>query len=229
MSTMRFERLKMLKKSLFTAAVLLLSTAAHANSINLSYLSPNTKVTTKVSVNNNTLYTYMGSYNLLASNSSKPLVGFCVDPFQWANSTPSHYQVSALDASDFFSGNGATRFNNVQKLFDNAYANLSGSQQTAGFHLALWEIFHDDLNTTSGIISSVSASDAGMIAAANTFLGALNGWSTTNAYNLTFYGSGHYQDFLTASPSSVPVPAALPLLASGMLGYGFLRRRKKII
>lgn len=218
----------MLKKSVYTIAALILSTAAHANSINLSYLSPNTKVATKVSVNSSTLYTYMGSYNLLASNSASPLVGFCVDPFQWASSTPSQYESSSLDASDFFSGNGATRFANAQKLFDNAYATLSGNQQTAGFHLALWEIFHDDLNTASGNISAVASSDAGMVTAANSFLGALNGWNTTNAYNLTFHSSGRYQDFLTATPSSVPVPAALPLLASSVLGYAALRRRKKL-
>lgn len=203
----------MLKKSLVIIASLLACTSVYANSINLSYLSPNSTVTTKVSVNNSTLYTYMGSYNLLASNSSTPLVGFCVDPFQWASSTPSQYVSSSLDASDFFSGNGATRLANAQKLYDNAFSTLSGNQQTAGFHLALWEIFHDDLNTTSGIIKSLSVSDAGMVAAANTFLGALGGWGTTNAYDLTFYSSGQYQDFLTATPSSVPVPAALPLLA----------------
>ena len=66
-----------------------------------------------------------------------------------------------------------------------------------------------------------------MLASANTFLSALNGWSTTNAYDITFYGNGQLQDFVTASPSAVPVPAALPLLASGLLGFGVMRRRNK--
>ena len=221
----------MLKKSLLSVAALLaatmLSATAQANTVDLNYVSPNTTVTTSVSVNSSSLYTYMGSYNLSASDVAGTIIGFCVDPFQWASTTPTEYTSSALDASDFISGDGANRFANAQKLFDNAYASLSGAEQTAGFHLALWEIFHDDLNTATGVISSESGSNAGMLASANTFLSALNGWSTTNAYDITFYGNGQLQDFVTASPSAVPVPAALPLLASGLLGFGVMRRRNK--
>lgn len=220
----------MLKKSLLVAALLsasVLSVTAQASTVNLSYLSTNTTVETSVSVNSNAVYTYMGSYNLSSSDSASTLVGFCVDPFQFASSTSTLYQSSALDAGDFISGDGANRFANAQKLFDNAYASLSGAEQTAGFHLALWEIFHDDLSTTTGIISATSGSSTAMLAAANTYLSALSGWNTTGAYNLTFYGSDQQQDFLVASPSAVPVPAALPLLASGLLGFGVIRRRSK--
>lgn len=220
----------MFKKSLLAAAVLaasVLSATAQANTVNLSYLSPNTTVTTSVSVNSNSMYTYMGSYNLSTSDATGTLVGFCVDPFQLASSTATTYQSSALDAGDFISGDGANRFANAQKLFDNAYASLSGAEQTAGFHLALWEIFHDDLNTDTGIISAVGATNTAMLAAANTYLSALSGWNTTGAYDLTFYGNDKLQDFLVASPSAVPLPAALPLLASGLLGFGVVRRRSK--
>lgn len=220
----------MLKKSLLSAVLLTasaLSVTAQANTVDLSYISTNTTVATSVSVNSSTLYTSMGSYNLSASDAAGTLIGFCVDPFQFASSTASAYQSSALDAGDFISGNGVNRFANAQKLFDNAYASLSGAEQTAGFHLALWEIFHDDLNTSTGIISAASGASTGMLAAANTFLGALSGWNTSGAYNLTFYGNDQLQDFLVASPSAVPVPAALPLLASGLLGFGVMRRRNK--
>ncbi len=214
----------MFKKSIL-AALLLASSSAFASPVNLSYISTNTTKTTKVSVNGSNLRTAIGSYNL--NIDGVETVGFCVDPFQWASSTTSTYDKSSLDASDFASGYGATRFANAQKLYDNAYAGLSNATQTAGFHLALWEIFHDDLSTLSGNIKKSSwGSDAGMLAAANGFLSALGGWGTTNAYDLTFYGSGRYQDFLVAKPSAVPVPAALPLLASGLIGFVALRRRK---
>ena len=213
----------MLKKSIL-AALLLVSSSAFASPVNLSFISTNTTKYTQVSVNGSNLNTSIGSYNLNIAGVNT--VGFCVDPFQWANSTTTTYDKSSLDASDFASGNGATRFANAQKLYDNAYAGLSGAAQTAGFHLALWEIFHGDLNTTTGNIKKTSWSDAGMISAANGFLGALSGWGTTNAYDLTFYGSGRYQDFLVAKPSAVPVPAALPLLASGLIGFAALRRRR---
>jgi hypothetical protein len=213
----------MFKKSLL-AALVLASTSAIASPVGLNFASVNTTVSTNVSVNGNNLHTAIGSYNL--NNGGANLVGFCVDPFQWASYAVTTYDKSSLDAADFFAGNGATRFANAQKLFDNAYATLSGATQTAGFHLALWEIFYDDLSTTSGSILGSSTSNAGMLAAANTFLGALSGWNTTNAYDLTFYGSGQHQDFLVANPSAVPVPAALPLLASSLLGFVAMRRRK---
>lgn len=218
----------MFKKTIL-ATLLLAATTAIASPVNLSYISTNTTRYTQVSVNGSNLNTSIGSYNLKIDGVNT--VGFCVDPFQWATSTTKTYDKSSLDATDFASGNGATRFANAQKLYDNAYAGLSGSTQTAGFHLALWEIFHDNLSTVTGNIKNstrygYNISDAGMLAAANTFLGALNGWTATNAYDLTFYGNGQYQDFLVAKPSAVPVPAALPLLASGLVGFVALRRRK---
>ena len=218
----------MLNKLVLCITALLASTAVHANTIDFSYVSPNTTVITSVSVNSSTLTTYMGSYNLLEAGSTNTIVGFCVDPFQWAYSTPTPYDKRTLDASDFISGGGASRFVNAQKLFDNAYASLSGNAQTAGFDLALWEIFHDDLNTSSGNIAAVIGTDTGMLVAANTFLATLNGWNTTNIYDLTFYGSSQQQDFLTSAlkPSEVPLPAALPLFASGLLGFGVIRLRK---
>ena len=219
----------MLKNSLLAAALLsasAMSVTAQASTVNLSYAGANTMVATSVSINGSTGTYWMGSSNLNISDAANTLVGFCVDPLQPAVSAANAYDKSTLDASDFISGNGATRFANAQKLYDNAYATLSGAEQTAGFRLALWEIFHDDLSTSTGTIKAVIGSNAGMVAAASTYLSALSGWNSTGAYALTFYGNATKQDFLVASPSAVPVPAALPLMASGLLGFSFLRRRK---
>ena len=219
----------MLKNSLLVAALLsasVLSATAQATTVGLSYAGANTMVATSVSISGSTSTYWMGSSNLNVSDAASTLIGFCVDPLQPAVSTVNSYDKSALDATDFTSS-GATRFANAQKLYDNAYSTLSGAEQTAGFRLALWEIFHDDLSTSTGIIKAVSGSNAGMVAAAGTFLSSLSGWNTTGAYALTFYGNATKQDFLVASPSAVPVPAALPLLASGLLGFGVMRRRNK--
>ena len=220
----------MFKNSLLVAALLsasVISATAQATTVGLSYAGANTMVATSVSISGSTSTYWMGSSKLNVSDAASTLIGFCVDPLQPAVSTYNAYDKSALDATDFFSGSGATRFVNAQKLYDNAYATLSSAEQTAGFRLALWEIFHDDLSTSTGIIKAVSGSSAGMVAAASTYLSSLSSWNTTGAYSLTFYGNATKQDFLVASPSAVPVPAALPLLASGLLGFGVMRRRNK--
>lgn len=204
----------------------MLSTTAIASTVDLSYNSQNTFIATSLKIDGSTSTYWMGSANLTTSDLGT-VVGFCVDQVQLAVSAVNQYQSSALDAGDFISGDGTTRFANVQKLYDNAYASLSGGEQTSGFRLALWEIFHDDLSTTSGDILAVSGSNAGMLAAANTYLSALSSWKTSGAYSLTFYGNNQLQDFLVASPSAVPVPAALPLMASDLLGFGVMRRRNR--
>lgn len=130
----------MLQKSLLVAALLsasALSVTAQASTVNLSYLSPNSYVATSVSINGSTSTYWMGSANLSISDTTGSVIGFCVDPLQPASSTVNPYQSSALDAADFISGDGANRFANAQKLFDNAYASLSGDEQTAGFLLSI--------------------------------------------------------------------------------------------
>ena len=214
-------------KKLFIAAIALgLSINANANTVDLKFVGINTTVGAGVSVNGNTINTSIGSYNL-QENGGSSFAGFCVDPFQWASSNFHAYEKSSLDASDFTS-DGATRFSNTQKLFDHAYGTLGSAEETAGFHLALWEIFHDDLNVTSGIIQGLSSSNSGMLSYATGFLVNLSGWNVTNTYDITFYDSPDYQNFITASPSQVPLPAALPMFLSGIAGLGIMRRRKTV-
>lgn len=221
----------MFKKSFVLAALLsasVLSATAQASTVGLSYVSPDSYVATSLRVEGSTSTYWMGSSELAVSDIVGTVVGFCVDPLQPAVNAVSNYDKSTLDASDFISGDGANRLSNAQKLFDNAYASLTTAEQTAGFRFALWEIFHDDLNTKTGDILAVSGSNAGMLAAANTYLSSLSGWNTTGAYSLTFYGSAVNQDFLVATPSAVPLPAALPLFASAVAGFGAMRRRKNL-
>lgn len=218
-----------MNKFLLSVLLFSISCAVNANTVNLAYVSPNTTIISKVAITGSPASgrnVYIGSYNLREQGASNTLVGFCVDPFQYASTAYLAYDKSSLDQSDF-NNNGATRFTNAQKLYDNAYATLgTDAEKTAGFHLALWEIFHDDLSLTSGIIQGLSSSNANMLANANTFLGALAGWKVHHAFDLTFYKNDAKQDYLTATPSAVPLPAALPLLLSGLVGFGVVRRRK---
>lgn len=216
-------------KLLLTIVTFSFSFSAHAVPVDVNFSGLNTVVSSKVQVTGSPFginAVSMGSYNLHEAGVSNAIIGFCVDPFQWASASVHSYDKSSLDASDF-STDGAARYNNVQKLFDNAYSTLgTDAGKTAGFHLALWEIFHDDLNLNSGIIQGLTSSNLSMLSSANTFLGALAGWNVSNQWDITFYNNDQYQNYVTATPSAVPVPAALPLFLSGLAGLGFMRRLK---
>ena len=192
----------------------------------------------------------IGLYQIAINNNI--VDAFCVDPFQPAITSNSKYIESKLDATDFIS-NGAVKFQMAQRLYDNAYSTLTtaSNKVKAGFQVALWEIFYDDnQDTTRGnisqsIVETCTSSlfgicinttkeiktDADVLKEANWFLSALTKpeWKITNKYDLTFYKSVCNQDFLVAKlnpPSQIPVPAALPLFISGLVGFGLMRRRK---
>ncbi len=233
-----------------------LSLTVNATPVQLKFDGLNTTTSTKVKINGSTKSVAIGSYNLVEKGMpNQSLVGFCVDPYEKANSTFTTYDKSSLDASDFRDKNGVvradgvTRLSNVQKLFDNAYATLgSDTTKTAGFHLALWEIFNDNMNLTSGDVQKVTGlygTNSSVVTWATQFLNDLSGWSTKNLYSLTMYASlGHYdgfgfcktwvpgyQDFLVAKlnpPTEVPLPAALPMFFSALVGLGLMGGRRKV-
>jgi hypothetical protein len=213
-------------KQILMVAALVSSTQAFAE--NVKFTSYQDTVTTRTRVDGVKRWDVLGNYNLTVDGQNA--VGFCVDPFQELSTTYKTYNASTLDASDFVNY-GDIRLNYVQRLFDNAYDTLNGdATRTAGFHLALWEIFTDYGNLNAGRVRVVNSANSGtntaVVSIASQFLGSLAGWDVLDKYSFTFYQSDIYQDFLVAKPAAVPVPAALPLFLSAIAGFGVMRRRK---
>lgn len=222
-------------KNLLGLILLALVSTSHAESVQLKFSSLDDTTYTKLKITGSPLSHQTlayGSYNFrekIGSNPSTTFSGFCVDPFQYASSDYKTYQKNDLAITDFVN-NGTIRLANARKLFDNAYDSLAGDDfKTAGFHIALWEIFHDDLSTSTGTIQALIGSggtNTTVLGHANNFLAALNGWVIKNEYNITFYKNAYKQDYVSVQP--VPVPAAAWLFGSALIGFVTISNRRRV-
>lgn len=215
----------MKKVQLIGALALVFATTANANLIqDTRYVSPNTTSVERVQVNGNAFNTHLGSYNIEVN--SQQMAAFCVDPFQWTSKNLNDYTVKSLESSDVPTQFG---FADVKNLFGLFYDTLNGdAQKTAGFHYALWEVFHDDGELNTGSLqflgsTAVAGYASSFIQAA---IDATDNNEVSEKYDFTLYQSDDHQDYL--SVNAVPVPAALPLFASALAGFGVARRRKTV-
>jgi len=218
------------------AAIALMATAAaaQADTVQLAKVSNGPVLAPHVSVNGGDVYAYIGSYNLQVQGQGGSFAAYCVDPFQSTysnNSTPdpdyTSYQRSPLTTANLPPVQ-LTRLADVQRLFGNAYAgSLANGDKAAGFQLALWEIWHDDKNLSTGSIHTLSSSSSAMVNEAGALLAALASpatWPTNGtSYGMTFYSNATYQDYIAV----VPEPETHALLLGGLALLGFVARRRK--
>lgn len=160
-----------------------------------------------------------------ASNGTS-FLAYCIDPSQWASSTPTVYTVSNLSAL------GSSQAADVATLYSQSYASTSGnSLNSAAFQLALWELAKDDGVLTTGAVHTTASTNASVIDAANSMISnAKTGAAGSSNYSFNLYTSSTQQDFLVASASSVsPVPEpntyALMIAGLGLVGFTASRRR----
>ncbi|MGR3662423.1 MAG: VPLPA-CTERM sorting domain-containing protein [Paracoccaceae bacterium] len=124
----------------------------------------------------------------------------------------------------------------VQSVFDANFGGLDASDgdQAAAFQMALWEAaFEGDTNSMSVSDGYFQAYSWGSTTLANTYLANAASYTGDKNWNLKFLevtgldasrGTRTGQNLVTVS--AVPLPAGIVLLASGMFGFGAMRRRK---
>ncbi len=220
-------------KTLAAAAIALGTAHAQAEWVTFPGSSHGAKdVNYQVSNGSTTASGFGGAGGLLTSvNGGPTFTSYCVDLFEYISfGTPySNYTLVDGSAHAFTNTRADT---DIGKLFTLMPAVMNATTEAA-FQIAIWELAYETASTYNVSTGTAkfwggNAQTSGALAMANTWLGQLSSIKTGLDVDVlesftTLRSTGH-QDVVFAPP--VPEPSTYALMAAGLLGMGFVARRR---
>lgn len=174
------------------------------------------------------LSTQAGGF-LTTLNGGASFTSYCIDLYEYISFGPTYsdYTLTAGASHVFANRNAAT---DIGKLYAEGNA-VNSSIRQAAFQIAIWEIAYEtggtyDLGTGSAKFAGGTAASSGALTLASSWLGALATTTNTSYAVSTLDSIGHpgHQDQVFAAP--VPEPSTYVMMATGLLGMGFVARRR---
>jgi hypothetical protein len=209
----------------------LIAASPKAATIQLNYQNNLGSGTPSGYITDVTVRVYAGEFAFSASNNNTDMIQWDDGLSAFCIQTSTFLQTSSVYTATAGLGSFAdtTQGTLIDRLFSTYYETSKASQEgSAAFQLALWEIVNestDSLNLGNG---SFSASHFGSttLSLAGNWLSSLDSSATSGAYDFYILASDSSQDLITVT-ARVPEPAALLLLAIGLLALYRVRRRKR--